>query len=90
MTDESGAAELRVNVLDAGEAFGEMALLTNKPRIHHHQGRDRLRGPASRPQPLLDLVREEPSAALAVAATLSRRLAGMLHQPPASRRCRRA
>src|ERR1700674_2308112 len=31
LQDESGAAELRVNVLHAGEPFGEMALLTNKP-----------------------------------------------------------
>ncbi len=84
MPDESGAAELRVNVLDAGEAFGEMALLTNKPRsttIRAETDCELLRLPRGR---FLDLVREEPSAALAVAATLSRRLAGMLHQPPAS------
>ncbi|HEY6992462.1 MAG TPA: SLC13 family permease [Xanthobacteraceae bacterium] len=81
LTDESGATEIRVRVLDAGEPFGEMALLTNRPRtttIKAETDCEVLRLDRSA---FLDLVREQPSAALAIAATLSRRLADMLHQP---------
>lgn len=72
---------LRVRTLHAGEPFGEMALLTNDPRtatIRAETDCRVLRLPRSS---FLDLVREEPSVALAIAATLSRRLAGLLEVP---------
>lgn len=81
LADESGASEIRVRVLHAGEPFGEMALLTNRPRtttIKAETDCEVLRLDRSA---FLDLVREQPSVALAIAATLSRRLADMLHQP---------
>ena len=81
VTDRSGAAETRVTMLHAGEPFGEMALLTNIPRsatIRAETDCEVLRLDRSS---FLDLVREQPSVALAVAATLSRRLAGMLDPP---------
>jgi CRP-like cAMP-binding protein len=80
LMDKSGAADIRVKVLHAGEPFGEMALLTNSPRtatIKAETDCEVLRLDRSF---FLDLVREQPSAALAIAATLSRRLAGMLNQ----------
>jgi divalent anion:Na+ symporter, DASS family len=82
--DESGDGERRLNLLEAGEPFGEIALLTNIPRtttIKAETDCELLWLPRSR---FLALVREQPSVALAVAATLSRRLAGLLHQPGAA------
>jgi anion transporter len=82
-TSRSSAAETRVKILHAGEPFGEMALLTNSPRtatIKAETDCEVLRLDRSS---FLDLVREQPSVALSIAATLSRRLAGMLDQPEA-------
>jgi anion transporter len=82
-TSRSSAAETRVKTLQAGEPFGEMALLTNSPRtatIKAETDCEVLRLDRSS---FLDLVREQPSVALSIAATLSRRLAGMLDQPEA-------
>jgi anion transporter len=81
VTDRSGAVETRVTVLHAGDPFGEMALLSNIPRsatIRAETDCDVLRLERSS---FLDLVRDQPTVALAVAATLSRRLADMLDQP---------
>ncbi len=81
VTDRRGAAETLVTVLHAGEPFGEMALLSNIPRsatIRAEMDCDVLRLDRSS---FLDLVRDQPTVALAVAATLSRRLADMLDQP---------
>jgi di/tricarboxylate transporter/CRP-like cAMP-binding protein len=77
-TDESGADETRVRVLHPGEPFGEMALLTNSPRTTTIRAENDCEVLRLDRGSFLDLVREQPSAALAVAATLSRRLAGML------------
>lgn len=69
---------LRVRTLHAGEPFGEMALLTSEQRtatIRAETDCRVLRLPRSS---FLALVRDEPSVALAIAATLSRRLAGSL------------
>ena len=82
-TGRSSAAETRVKTLQAGEPFGEMALLTNSPRtatIKAETDCEVLRLDRSS---FLDLVREQPSVALSIAATLSRRLAAMLDQPEA-------
>jgi CRP-like cAMP-binding protein len=71
--DES--AELRrINTLTAGAPFGEMGLLTGESRsatVRAEGDADVLR--LSRSQ-FLDLVHREPQVALAIAATLSRRL----------------
>ena len=83
-TGRSSAAETRLKTLHAGEPFGEMALLTNSPRtatIKAETDCEVLRLDRSS---FLDLVREQPSVALSIAATLSRRLAGMLDQPEAA------
>ena len=72
-----------MKTLHAGEPFGEMALLTNSPRtatIKAETDCEVLRLDRSS---FLDLVREQPSVALSIAATLSRRLADMLDQPEA-------
>src|SRR6187200_490900 len=79
----TNAAETRLKVLHAGEPFGKMALLTNSPRtatIKAEADCEVLRLDRSS---FLDLVREQPSVALSIAATLSRRLAAMLDQPEA-------
>ena len=75
---QSGADEKLVKVLHAGEPFGEMALLTNSTRtatIKAETDCEVLRLDRSS---FLELVREQPGVALAIAATLSRRLAAML------------
>jgi hypothetical protein len=72
------AAETRVAVLGAGAPVGEMALLTNSPRsatIRAETDGELLRLDRTR---FLNLVRQEPDVALAIAATLSRRLQGLL------------
>jgi len=66
--------ERRVNTLAAGDPFGEMALLSNHPRaatIRADTDAEVLRLERAR---FLALVREEPSVALAVAASLGDRL----------------
>jgi anion transporter len=80
LADNSGATEIRMRVLDAGEPFGEMALLTNRPRTTTIKAETDCEVLRLDRGAFLDLVREQPSAALAIAGTLSRRLAEMLHQ----------
>ena len=66
--------ESRIAVLRPGDPLGEMALLTNSPRsatIRAETNGELLR--LDRPR-FLSLVRQEPDVALAIAATLSRRL----------------
>jgi anion transporter len=73
----SNEDETRIKVLGAGEPFGEMALLNDIPRnatIKTESDCVVLRLERS---VFLELVRDQPSVALAVAATLSRRLADM-------------
>ena len=80
-SDSTGLAETRVKLLGAGEPFGEMALLNNIPRtatIKVESDCEVLRLDRSA---FIELVREQPSVALAIAAMLSRRLADMLNQP---------
>ncbi|HKM87699.1 MAG TPA: SLC13 family permease [Xanthobacteraceae bacterium] len=80
-TDSTGTTEMQVKVLHAGEPFGEMALLNNIPRtatIKVESDCEVLRLDRSA---FVMLVREQPGVALAIAATLSRRLAAMLDQP---------
>jgi DASS family divalent anion:Na+ symporter len=70
--------EKRVAVLGAGDPVGEMALLTSSPRsatIRAETDGDLLRLDRAR---FLSLMRQEPEVALAIAATLSRRLQGVL------------
>jgi anion transporter len=77
-TDRTGTAETRVKVLHVGEPFGEMALLSNIPRtatIKVETDCELLR--LSR-KAFVELVSEQPGVALAIAGTLSQRLAGML------------
>jgi anion transporter len=79
-TDKTGTVETLVRVLSAGEPFGEMALLSSIPRsatIKVESDCEILRLNRSA---FVDLVREQPSVALAIAATLSRRLADMLNR----------
>jgi Cyclic nucleotide-binding domain len=74
-TDEG---ENRVAVLGTGDPVGEMALLTNSPRsatIRAETDGELLRLDRAR---FLSLMRQEPDVALAIAATLSRRLQGIL------------
>jgi anion transporter len=79
-TDKTGTVETLVRVLSAGEPFGEMALLSSSPRsatIKVETDCEILRLNRSA---FVDLVREQPSVALAIAGTLSRRLADMLNR----------
>ena len=71
---DNGGEDRRINTLTAGAPFGEMSLLTGEPRsatVRADGDADVLRLARSR---FLDLVRREPQVALAIAATLSRRL----------------
>src|SRR5215831_15877060 len=80
VNDESNAGQARVRVLHAGEPFGEMALLTNTPRTATIRAETNCEVLRLERSSFLDLVREQPTVALAVAATLSRRLSGLLDQ----------
>ncbi len=80
VTDKTGAAETRTRLLQPGEPFGEMALLTNTPRTATIKAETDCEVLRLERNAFLQLVREHPSVALAIAATLSRRLAGMLAQ----------
>jgi anion transporter len=73
--------ETRVNVLGAGEAFGEMALLNNIPRTATIKAETDCEVLRLERSVFLELVRDQPAVALSIAATLSRRLATMLNQP---------
>ena len=77
----TGVAEMQVKVLNAGEPFGEMALLSNIPRTATIKVETDCQVLRLDRSAFIELVREQPSVALAIAATLSRRLAGMLDQP---------
>jgi anion transporter len=78
--DRSGTETL-LGFLHAGEPFGEMALLTNNPRAATIKVEAKCEVLRLERIAFLDLVREQPSVALAVAATLARRLGDMLDQP---------
>src|SRR4030095_6145219 len=81
VSDRSSGAETRVRVLQAGEPFGEMALLSNIPRTASIKAETNCEVLRLERSSFLDLVRDQPTVVLAVAETLSRRLAGMVHQP---------
>jgi anion transporter len=81
VTDTSSTVERRVRVLHVGEPFGEMALLSNIPRTATIRAETNCEVLRLERGSFLDLVRDQPTVALAVATTLSRRLAGMLNQP---------
>ncbi|MBI4524703.1 MAG: anion permease [Deltaproteobacteria bacterium] len=71
--------ETRVAVLGPGDPVGEMALLTNSPRsatVRAEMDGELLRLDRAR---FLNLVREQPEVAVAMAATLSRRLRAALY-----------
>ncbi|HEV2550325.1 MAG TPA: SLC13 family permease [Stellaceae bacterium] len=76
--DKIGMTDLQVKVLHAGEPFGEMALLNNIPRTATIKVETDCQVLRLDRSAFVELVRERPSVALAIAATLSRRLAGML------------
>ena len=80
-TGANGGAEARVNVLGPGDPFGEMALLTNSRRSASIKAESDCEVLRLERGVFLDLVKQEPSVALAIAATLSRRLAGALALP---------
>jgi anion transporter len=80
-TGRSRATERLVKILHAGEPFGEMALLTNSVRTATIKAETDCEVLRLDRNSFLDLVREQPTVALSIAATLSRRLAGMLDQP---------
>src|SRR6266849_5197328 len=79
--DKSGAGETCLEVLRAGEPFGEMALLTNSPRTASIKAENDCEVLRLERGAFLDLVRQQPGVALAIAAMLSRRLAGRLDPP---------
>jgi anion transporter len=70
--------ETPVKVLHEGEPFGEMALLTNSTRTASIKTETDCEVLRLARGVFLEVVREQPSVALSIAATLSRRLAGML------------
>ena len=75
LVSTAGSTETRVATLAAGEAFGEMALLTGGPRsatVRADTAGRVLRLPRDR---FLEMLSREPGAFLAVTTTLSRRLA---------------
>jgi anion transporter len=76
--DSSGTAENRVKILHAGEPFGEMALLSNINRTASIKADTDCEVLRLERTAFIDLVREQPSVALAIAGTLSQRLAAML------------
>jgi anion transporter len=76
--DSTGTAEQRVKILHAGEPFGEMALLGNITRTASIKAETDCEVLRLERAAFIELVREQPNVALAMAATLSHRLAGML------------
>src|SRR5229473_3049824 len=77
--------ETPVKVLHEGEPFGEMALLTNSTRTASIKTETDCEVLRLARGVFLEVVREQPSVALSIAATLSRRLAGMLGRPEESK-----
>ena len=82
-TDKTGTAENLVRLLSVGEPFGEMALLSSIPRTATIKVETDCEVLRLNRSAFIELVREQPSVALAIAATLSRRLADMLNALPA-------
>jgi len=80
-TDKTGTAETLVRLLSVGEPFGEMALLSSIPRTATIKVETDCEVLRLNRSAFVELVREQPSVALAIAATLSRRLADMLNRP---------
>lgn len=78
--DDSGLVETQIKVLHAGEPFGEMALLNSIARTATIKAETDCEVMRLERGAFTDLVREQPSVALAIAGTLSRRLAAMLAQ----------
>lgn len=76
-TDKTGTAETLVRILSVGEPFGEMALLSSIPRTATIKVETDCEVLRLNRSAFVELVREQPSVALAIAATLSRRLADM-------------
>jgi anion transporter len=79
--DKILGTEVQVRVLRWGEPFGEMALLTNNPRTATIKAETDCEVLRLERASFVDLVRQQPSVALSIAATLSHRLAGMLDRP---------
>ena len=77
-------ASCRVRTLLPGDPFGEMALLTNDLRTATIQADEVSEVLRLERVYFLELVNKQPSAALAIAATISRRLASVLHASQAS------
>ena len=75
---QSASGELRVRSLGPGEPFGEMALLTGESRTASIRCEELAQVLRLERSAFLELVKQEPSVALAMAATVSRRLAAML------------
>ncbi len=80
-SDKTGTAETLVRLLSVGEPFGEMALLSSIPRTATIKVETDCEVLRLNRSAFVELVREQPSVALAIAATLSRRLADMLNSP---------
>ncbi len=80
LSDRSEVGQIPVQILQAGEPFGEMALLTNSPRTATIKAETDCEVLRLERSAFLNLVRDQPGVALAIAATLSRRLARMLTQ----------
>jgi anion transporter len=72
--------DVQVKVLHDGEPFGEMALLTSGPRTASVKAETDCEVLRLDRSTFLSLVRDQPSVALSIAATLSRRLANMMGQ----------
>lgn len=81
--DPEGGDTSRVALLGPGDPLGEMALLTNNPRAATIRAETDAETLSLDRAVFLRLVRETPSVALAIAATLSRRLGTTASGEPA-------
>ena len=81
LSDSSDGGKIPVRILRAGEPFGEMALLTNSPRTGTIKAEEDCEVLRLERSAFLNLVRDQPGVALAIAATLSRRLARTRTKP---------
>jgi anion transporter len=77
-TEKTSGIERQVRLLNPGEPFGEMALLSNVARTASIKVETDCEVLRLERGEFLKLVQDQPSVALAIAGTLSRRLAGML------------
>jgi anion transporter len=80
-TIDRGGNEMMRKLLQTGEPFGEMALLTNNPRTATIKAEAACQVLRLDRSAFVELVHDHPSVALAIASTISRRLAGMLDPP---------